>query len=243
VNRAWHWLFGAGIVRTTDNFGTTGEAPSHPELLDHLALRFLEDGQSLKKLVRRIATSSTYRMSSDVAGKAPDSDLENRLLWRANRRRLDAEAIRDALLAVSGRLRTEPVTGPTYASTLASDYGYRHSEPVRSLYVPVFRNALPELFDVFDFADTSMTTGRRSASTVAPQALFLLNNPFVREQAAAAAARLPRGDEAARVERAYRMALGRRPTESELAAALRHGPAGATLFHALFASADFRYVR
>ncbi|HLF95470.1 MAG TPA: DUF1549 domain-containing protein, partial [Planctomycetota bacterium] len=188
VNRAWHWLFGAGLVRTTDNFGTTGEAASHPELLDHLAVRFVEEGGSVKKLVRRIVLSGTYRRSS--GGAAPEKDPENRLLWRQNRRRLDAEAIRDTILSVSGRLQLGPPPGPTWPASISSDYAYKHGGTQRSVYVPVFRNALPELFEVFDFADASVSTGRRDSSTVAPQALYLLNNPFVLEQSKRAAERL-----------------------------------------------------
>ncbi len=246
ANRAWHWLFGAGLVRTTDNFGTTGERPSHPELLDHLALRFMEEGWSVKTLLRRIVTSSAYRMSSSAS--APEADPENRLLWRANRRRLDAECIRDTMLAVSGQLRPGG-SGPSFPASLSSDYGYKHADTRRSVYAPVFRNALPELLEVFDFADTSVPTGRRDASTVAPQALFMMNNPFVLEQARHAAARLQseaHADDPARVARAFRLALGRPPTEAEAAVALRFlagpRPAWASLFHALFASIEFRYV-
>jgi hypothetical protein len=244
VNRVWHWLFGAGLVRTTDNFGTTGEGPSHPELLDALAARFLEEGGSTKKLVRRLVLSRTYRSSTARSGGA---DPENRLLRHANRRRLDAEALRDAMLAVSGRLDLA-AGGPSFPEALASDYAYRHEGGRRSVYVPVFRNALPELFQVFDFADPSMTTGRRDVSTVAPQALFLLNNPFVRAQAAAAAERLlaePHADDAARIVRAWRLALGRPPSEAEAAIARRAvgSPSGwPALFHGLFCSVDFRYV-
>jgi cytochrome c553 len=245
ANRAWHWLFGAGIVRSTDNFGTTGERPSHPELLDHLASRFVEDGGSVKKLVRRIVTSRAYRMGSRGTAEA---DPDNRLLSRANRRRLDAESIRDTLLAVSGQLK--PLAGgPTFPASISADYAYKHAGLERSVYVPVFRNALPELFEVFDFADTSVSTGRRDASTVAPQALFLLNHPFVREQARATAVRLlaePHGDDRARAVRAWRLALGRAPSEGELAVALRHAAKGkdawSSIVHALFASVDFRYV-
>jgi hypothetical protein len=241
VNRAWHWLFGAGIVRTTDNFGTTGEAPSHPELLDHLAERFAEDGYSVKKLVRRIVLSNTYRMSS--SGPSPEVDPENRLLGKANRRRLDAECLRDTLLAVSGQLRIDAPKGPTYPASLSADYGYRHAGLQRSVYVPVFRNALPELFEVFDFGDASVPNGRRDASTVAPQALYLMNNPFVLEQARHAAARLAaeeHRDERSRIVRAYRLALGRAPTDSEIR--VSGGREGTSLFHALFASIEFRYV-
>jgi hypothetical protein len=236
VNRVWHWLFGAGLVRTVDNFGTTGELPSHPELLDHLALTFRQDGGSLKKLVRRLVTTAAYRMASANPAKTGDADPDNRLLWKANRRRLDAEALRDAMLAIAGRL--EPCAGgPTWPAGLASDYAYKHAAPLRSLYVPLFRNALPELFEVFDYPDPSTPTGRREASTVAPQALFMLNNPFVRAQAAAAASTLKS------VPEAYRRVLGRAPTAGELAAAERRKPSMEALVHALFASVDFRYVR
>jgi hypothetical protein len=240
VNRVWHWLFGAGLVRTTDNFGTTGETPSHPELLDRLALDFVEGGGSTKALVRSIVLSKTYRQAS---GRAPASDPDNRLLSRANRRRLDAECLRDAMLSVSGKLATERPDGPTWPASISSDYAYRHAGTERSVYVPVFRNALPGLFQVFDFADTSVGTGRRDASTVAPQALFLLNNPFVLEQSKHAAARLPaEADGRARAVRAYRLVLGRPPTEAETAIVLRSGGDWPRVFHALFASAEFRYV-
>jgi len=249
ANRVWHWLFGAGLVRTTDNFGTTGEAPSHPELLDALAIRFVEDGWSVKALVRRIVLSETYRRAS---GKPPESDPENRLLSVANRRRLDAECLRDTILAASGRLKLDPPGGPTYPVSLNADYGYKSAGELRSVYVPVFRNAPAELLEVFDAADASMTTGRRNSSTVAPQALFLLNNPFVLEQAKAAAKRLMSealADDLARAFRAWRLALGRAPTAGEASVALKGVAAAgspeqgwAAVFHALFASVEFRYV-
>ncbi|HXG63323.1 MAG TPA: DUF1553 domain-containing protein [Planctomycetota bacterium] len=252
VNRAWHWLFGAGIVRTPDNFGVTGERPSHPELLDWLAVRFMEEGWSVKKLVRRLVLSRAYRMSSEAPLPAPDADPENRLLGRMNRRRLEAECLRDTILRVAGTLRLD-AAGRTYPATLSSDYGYVHAGTERSVYVPVFRNALPEIFQAFDFADPSVPTGRRDAVTVAPQALFFMNHPFVRTQAERAAARLlaevPGGDRE-RVVRAWRRTLGRPPTEGEAALALRHAAgardaqaAWADLFQALFASVEFRYVR
>jgi hypothetical protein len=250
ANRAWHWLFGVGLVRTTDNFGTTGETPSHPELLDLLALQFVGDGWSVKKLVRRIVLTDAYRRAP---GKAGESDPENRLLGVANRRRLDAECIRDTMLSVSGRLKVDPPGGATYPASLSSDYGYKGGSELRSVYVPVFRNALAEIFEVFDFADASVTTGRRNSSTVAPQALYLLNNPFVLEQSKYAAARLlseKPADDRARVVRAWRLTLGRAPTEGEAAVALKGVAAAAdaetgwaSIFHALFASVEFRYVR
>jgi hypothetical protein len=253
VNRAWHWIFGSGLVRTVDNFGTTGESPSHPELLDTLAVRFMDEGWSIKSLVRTIVLSRTYRLSTDDDPTALADDPENRLLWRMNRRRLEAECIRDAILSASGQL-DRAMGGRTFPADLKADYGFDHADERRSVYAPVFRNALPELFEAFDFADPSMVVGRRNSSTVAPQALFLLNHPFVIEQSRAAARRLlaevPEGD-GARVDRAYRLLLGRRPTDDERLIALRFldgrgddaEDAYALLIQALFASIDFRYLR
>lgn len=264
ANRVWHWLFGAGLVRTTDNFGTMGETPSHPELLDYLAAQLVEQGWSVKKLVREIMLSRTYQLSwkddfhespsdqSEIRGTRPsDLDPENRLLWRANRRRLDAECIRDTMLSVSGQL-SDDRGGRSFKPGVSADYGFNFTEPRRSVYAPVFRNALPEIFEAFDFADPSTVVGARNASTVAPQALFLMNHPFVREQAKFAAERLTvkkfPNDET-RILRAYRLSLGRSPTSGEIAVAkklLSSRPdmteAWTDIFHALFASADFRYV-
>ncbi|MSU35568.1 MAG: DUF1553 domain-containing protein [Pedosphaera sp.] len=265
VNRAWHWLFGAGLVRTTDNFGTMGEAPSHPELLDHLASQLIAQGWSVKKLVREIMVSRTYQLASGTAGVSPQppdlssrafpgsatADPENRLFWRASRRRLDAECLRDCMLFVSGQLSGER-GGASFKPSQSADYGFNFTEPRPSVYVPAFRNALPELFEVFDFADPSMVVGVRNVSTVAPQAFFLMNHPFVREQARISVERLlaeKLPDDGARVTRAYRLALGRPPTvgENVVAKKLLHdnsnkAEAWIDLFHALFASADFRYV-
>ena len=281
VNRAWHWLFGAGLVRTTDNFGTTGESPSHPELLDQLAVTFMDDGWSMKRLVRRIVLSRTYQLStgdlptgllkkgqlkkgpsesansSEGASPLFQIDPENRLLGRMNRRRLDAECLRDAMLQISGGLRPER-GGPGFSDDLPADYGFVDTSNRRSVYVPVFRNAIPELFDAFDFADPSLVTGRRATSTVAPQALYLLNHPFVVAQSKLAAARClseNHPDDDARVTRAWRMTLGRPPSPAERAAALRFiagfsatdaaaVQAGwSQLFQSLFATLDFRYLK
>jgi hypothetical protein len=240
ANRAWHWLFGSGLVRTVDNFGTTGEKPSHPELLDHLASQFAADW-SVKKLVRSMVLSRTYRQTSAPSAKDP----ENRHFGRVNRKRLEAEAIRDAMLSVSGKLSDER-GGAMFPATIAADYGFKHTATCRSVYVPVFRNALPEMFDAFDFADPSTVTGRRNASTVAPQALFMMNNPFAVEQAKHAAARLVAEKRADPLKRAYGLTLGRSPSEGERAVAakfLEKNPgAWAAVFQSLFASADFRYV-
>jgi hypothetical protein len=255
ANRAWHWLLGGGLVRTTDNFGTTGEAPSHPELLDYLAGRFMEEGWSTKKLVRSIVLSQTYRQSSVGDAKATAVDPENRLFAHMNRRRLEAECIRDTILSVSGQLKTDR-GGPGFKADLAADYGFKHADLRRSVYLPVFRNALPELFEVFDFADSSVCTGRRNTSTVAQQALFLMNNPFVIDQARTTARKLldeTQPDDAARITSAFRRVLGRSPKSEELGIASKFLKGfdkdektrldGWTQFvQTLFASVDFRYV-
>jgi hypothetical protein len=249
VNRAWHWLFGAGLVRTTDTFGTTGELPSHPELLDHLATRFVEDGWSMKSLVRRIVLSRTYRQSA--LANAAEKDPENRLLAHQNRRRLDAECIRDTMLAIAGDLRRDR-GGRTFRADLTADYGQRSDDGRRSVFVPAFRNSMSELLEAFDMADSSVTTGRRNVSTVAPQALVLLNQQFVIEQARLTARRLLSelpSDDDARVSRLYRQTLGRLPTDAERQAVLRHvhhaadtAEAWARVVQSLLASVEFRYV-
>jgi Protein of unknown function (DUF1549)/Protein of unknown function (DUF1553)/Planctomycete cytochrome C len=205
VNRAWHWLFGAGLVRTTENFGTTGETPSHPELLDHLAQRFTAEGWSMKRLVREIVLTRTWQLA---AGPAPATDPDNRLLSRYPRRRLDAEQIRDTILSVSGKLDLK-IGGPNIggageidANTTAAqntEYTYVFTDTRRSVYTPAFRAKRLELFEAFDFANINQTIGERNTSTVAPQALYLLNSPFVIEQAQAAAQRALRepGDDGA----------------------------------------------
>lgn len=254
VNRVWHWLFGQGLVRTPDNFGTTGEAPSHPELLDHLALRFQKNGWSTKQLIREIVLSQTYQQASTESQRGLQADPENRLLWRMNRKRLEAEALRDTLLAISGQLEFS-MGGSLVPPTTSSDFGLQLNSPRRSVYLPVLRNSIPELFEAFDGADPSLVVGRRNVSTVAPQALFFLNHPFVSEQAQAAAKRLletPLSSSTERLTHAYLRTLGRNPipTEQQLfLAMLEQAPstpaaqqqAWNTVFHLLFAGVDFRY--
>ncbi len=249
TNRTWAWLLGAGLVRTVDNFGTTGERPSHPALLDHLARQFVADGWSIKKLVRAIVLSRTYRLAAGATPDAARLDPDNRLFSHANRRRLEAEEIRDAILAASGRLDLT-VGGPNISAATTSEYGYVFADTRRSLYTPAFRNRRLELFEVFDFADINASVGQRAASVVAPQALFLMNHPWMTEQAKLAAQRtLASADrtDSARVEEAYRVALGRAPTARERTLALDFVHAGSVeiwaQFHqSLFASVDFRYL-
>ena len=252
VNRVWHWIHGRGIVRTTDNFGTTGEAPSHPELLDTLTVRFIANGWSTKWLIREIVGSRAYRQaahpSADVAASL---DPDRHLLHGAARRRLDAESLRDAMLAVSGDLDLTAPSGPAYDAGRTADYGFVATELRRSVYLPVFRNALPEMLSVFDVADPGRVVGVRDHSTVAPQALFLLNHPFVRERARNTALRLASSsdDPESRLQSLYRTALSRFPTDTERALAHRHlaavedpGEAWTDLVQAVFASPDFRYL-
>jgi hypothetical protein len=255
ANRVWHWLIGEGLVRTVDNFGTTGESPSHPELLDHLAVQFVQQGWSVKELIRAIALSKTYRLSS-ARGEQPE-DPENRLLAHMNHRRLDAEALRDTMLSVGGTLKLE-MRGATFPASLKTDVDFQFKAPRRSVYVPVFRSSLPELFEVFDFANSSLVTGRRTLSTVAPQALFMMNHPFVRTQAKLAAERLL-GDsqpkEEHRIDHAYLRILGRHATAAEIALSqeflksvidtTKNGrvEAWTQMVQSLFSTIDFRYVR
>ena len=225
VNRVWHWLYGVGIVRTTDNFGSTGEPPSHPELLDHLAVKFMADGWSLKMLVREMVLSRTYRQSS-VLNSQPSPDPDNRLLSHMNRKRLDAECIRDAMLAAAGTLDTR-FGGPNIGDAKAVDandqtvqnleYGYAFADSRRSLYAAAFRNVRHPLFEVFDFADINQPIAQRTTSTVATQALFLMNNPQVIAQARAAATRVLQAatDTSQRLQHAWRNSLCRPPTAKE----------------------------
>ncbi len=189
TNRVWGWLMGQGLVTTVDNFGTTGSAPSHPQLLDWLALNFVAKGWSTKQLVREIVLSRAYRRAQvSPSENALKQDPDNRLLWRGHSRRISVEAMRDAMLTVSGELDLE-VGGSLIPGDLSTDYNYVHSKPRRSVYQPVFRNSLPQLYEVFDFPNSSIATGQRSRGTVATQALVLMNHPWVIERASQAAKR------------------------------------------------------
>ena len=228
VNRVWHHLFGSGFVRTVNNFGATGESPSHPELLDTLAVQFVKDGWSLKKLIRRIVMTRTYRQSSDWNSSAAQSDPENRLLWRMSKRRLQAEAIRDAMLSVSGELDTTRPIGSLVGTKIGDKpialIGLDTSLPPdldgavhRSVYLPVIRDRLPDALELFDFAEPSLVTGARSQTNVPLQAFYLMNSPFVQERATGLAARLKRecSAPADRVDRAFQLCCSRDPDDAE----------------------------
>lgn len=251
VNRVWYWLFGEGLVRSVDNFGSMGSLPSHPELLDHLALEFMNDGWSIKRLVRRIVLSHVYRLSSDTDLHCADVDSSNRLLWRMHRRRLDAESVRDSLLQVAGSL-DRTMGGANIKDGTKIEYDYVFDSTRRSVYLPVFRNTLPEIFATFDFADPNIQGGKRTTSTIAPQALLLMNNRDVVQQTRQAAARLLADNDISpemRIDQAYLQVLGRKPTDRERYLAEDFlGPvddAGrwSLLYQTLFQSLDFRYVR
>ncbi len=238
VNRIWQHHFGRGIVPTPNDFGKTGLPPTHPDLLDWLAAEFTDGGWSMKRIHRLILTSSVYRMSSHGENeKAAARDPGNRLLWRQNLRRLEAEPLRDSILATSGELSTAgggrgffPSLGREVIASQSrpgDGWGISTAEERRraSVYAFVKRTLLIPFFENFDYTNTTQPIDERSSTTVAPQALMLLNSDFMQEQAAALAERVRRevGDDATRqVERAYLLALGRAPTAAERRIALGH---------------------
>jgi mono/diheme cytochrome c family protein len=226
VNRIWRWHFGQGLVGSVDNFGRLGETPSHPELLDWLARQFIADGWSLKKLHRLILRSQTWQMSATWDERAAQVDPQNRLLWRMPRRRMDAEVLRDALLFVSGQLDAT-MGGPPMSSVpfqnLSNGGVSRKPELFqsnrRSVYLPVLRGAVYDAFQAFDFPDPAVLNGDRSTTTVASQALFMLNGRLV-EQAAKRLSELLLHDASLtdrdRMQRASQQVLARNADEVEL---------------------------
>ncbi|MBL8810652.1 MAG: DUF1553 domain-containing protein [Planctomycetaceae bacterium] len=213
ANRIWAGHFGQGLVRTLSNFGQLGERPTHPELLDYLAVELMENGWSLKKLHRTILLSATYQQTSDGNAANSELDPENRFLWKMNRRRLEVEPWRDSLLAVSGQLVRE-LGGPS--SEL--DGGNRR----RTIYGAVSRHRLNDLLRLFDFPDPNITSGERSVTTVPLQQLFVLNSDFMVNQSRALAERLNReaSSDDGRVDRLFALLFGRKPTDDEKNAAM-----------------------
>jgi hypothetical protein len=215
VNRVWQQHFGRGIVGTASNFGTLGERPTHPELLDYLTSRFVESNWSVKQLHREILLSSTYQLSSAPDEKNQQLDGDNRFLWRMTRQRLRVEAFRDSLLAVAGRLE-KSFGGKT--TDLDQESNVR-----RTVYGKVSRHELCGLLRLFDFPDANITSERRTETTVPQQQLFVLNSPFCVAQAKAFSARLRSegDDDPSRIRRAYLLAYGREASERELEIGLR----------------------
>lgn len=272
VNRIWGHLFGKGLVTSPDNFGTTGTPPSHPELLDFLAAEFTRNGWSTKKLVRQLVLSKTYRQSSAPVDANLAVDPDNNYLWRMSKRRLDAEAIRDAMLAVSGQLDTKPAVGspvqkaegPVQAlQRFGMAMGRLDDTAKRSVYVPILRDQVPEVLELFDFPDPSLVSGHRDSTSVPSQALYLMNNPAVMKLAEKTGEALQKKylSETERIDAAFKMAFGRPAKETEVKAAqafvekfikaetkgLRRKAevekaAWAAFAQALFAAAEFRYL-
>jgi len=254
VNRIWQHHFGKGLVTTPSDFGARGTAPTHPEVLDFLARRFVESGWSVKAMHRLILRSRTYGRSSrdDVRNAAADPD--NQFLWKFPRRRLEAEAIRDAMLSVSGALE-RTMGGPhpfppqkTWEFTQHSPFAAVYDSRRRTVYLMTQRFKKHPFLAIFDGADTNATTPQRTATLTPPQALFMMNDPFVREQARKFAARLTgsRKDDAARVELAYLLAFGRPPDSDERAAGegfVRSVPDGWAVYsQALLSLNEFIFV-
>ncbi len=223
VNRVWQHLYGRGFVTTPDNFGIQGDTPSNPELLDYLATQFIEQGWSPKKLIRSIMLSSSYQMSAQYNPSAYAKDPDNRLVWRMDRRRLEAEAFRDAILSVSGKLdgtRGGAIPVQNNAPRQILDGSMQIPASLRrSVYLPTLRNNIDDLFMVFDFPDPHAPLGKRHITSAATQALYVMNSPFVIEQSKAWAQRLagiPSLDDTGRIKRAFVEAFAREPSNAEL---------------------------
>ncbi|HCN29198.1 MAG TPA: hypothetical protein DIT64_10715 [Verrucomicrobiales bacterium] len=231
ANRVWLKLMGQGIVPTPDNFGIMGLAPTHPELLDYLAVTFMEKDWSVKQLVREILMSRAYQLGSGHHAENYAKDPDNTWRWRMTPRRLEAEAIRDAMLAVSGELNLYPVDGSAVARAGEGREGLINlarevaSKPFnyRSIYLPIVRDQIPEFLNVFDFPDASLVSGERDSTNVPGQSLFLMNNPQVLALADAFARRIAEyeGDGPQRLAYAYELVFARPPTEAEMTAIKR----------------------
>ncbi len=248
---------------TVNNFGSNGGRPSHPQLLDWLGRRFQTNGWSVKRLIREIVLSRTYRLSSDADASSAGIDSSNRFLWRANVRRVDAEALRDAMLSVSGELVLDPPRGSVISTFEEREFNARTfptseqlESPNRSVYLPVARYWVPEMLATFDSADLSLIVGTRSERTMPSQSLFLMNGEFCTTRAARIAAEfvVGEGTKDARVRTAFRRVLLRDPTPDENSALLAlvcdldtesetdESLGWEAAVHALLISAEFRYL-
>jgi len=268
VNRVWTHLFGRGIVASVDNFGLNGEKPSDPQLLDHLAVQFVKDGWSVKRLIRQIVLSRAYRLSSDFDERSHAVNPDNAFVWRMNQRRLGAEPLRDAMMYASGQLNLAPPEGSLVgALPHAGEFTKileRTPFAFRSVYLPIVRDQVPEVLDLFDFADPNMVTGQRGATNVPAQSLYLMNSPFVIGQADGIAKRVldATGKSHARsIQLAYRLCLSRPASDQDVATALtfiqsmerrlsesltdpaaRRQAAWANYCQALLCSGEFRFL-
>jgi hypothetical protein len=263
ANRVWLHLMGRGLVPTPDNFGASGLPASHPALLDHLALSFAENGWSVKKLIRAIVLSRAYQLSSQLDAKSFEADPDNVLVWRMPKRRLEAEALRDTMLALAGRLDLMPPKGSSVQRGGEGNVSFRFrggpggdsaaTDTHRTVYLSVVRDGLPEALTLFDFPDPSLIIGERATTTVPAQSLYLMNNPFVVRQAEALADKLLAwdSDDTSRLKRAYQLCYSRSATEKDLEPAQKfladygkkqsRRTTWAALCQALFASAEFSH--
>ncbi len=256
VNRVWQWHFGEGLMRTPNNWGKMGDTPANPELLDYLTKRFIESGWSIKALHRLILLSNTYQMSAEASPGAKEADPLNRLNSRFNRLRMSVEEVRDSVLSLSGNL--DATLGgalvPAKGKKLDTDDLKR-----RTLYIPVRRGSVPAVLSNFDFGDATTSSEGRARTNVAPQALFVMNSRFVIERSGDFAKRLLDDaglSDAQRIERAYLMALTRRPAADETDSALsylasleaklpgdgRRLAAWQSLCHVLISTNEFLYL-
>lgn len=269
VNRIWQHLFGAGIVESSDDFGKTGQPPANAALLDHLAQRFIAHRWSVKAMIREIMSSRVYQLSTTHDAAAHEIDPANRLHWRMNRRRLDADAIRDSLLMISGQLVLDPPQPQIHprgkdtriktmdSGSMAKLFG--PTDRHRTVYRPIMHEIVPTDLSVFDFPEPELVTGRRSITTVPTQALFMMNSDLVVKHAQKTAQRLlaDSSDDQDRVRQAYRLMLAREATEDEITEAIAfisaYPPAApaeknkelaawSAFCQTLFASAEFRYL-
>jgi hypothetical protein len=259
VNRIWQWHFGDALVRTPNNWGKTGEPPTHPELLDYLANKFVENKWSIKAMHRLVLLSSTYQMSGEASKEVREADPGNRLFSRFSHVRMSVEQIRDALLAIDGSL--DVTMG---GSLFPTGKGRRERIDVeqlkrRTIYMPVRRGNIPSLFSTFDFGDATTSSDGRSRTNVAPQALFLMNSQFAIDRSRGLAARLLKQSElsdADRIRQAYLIALGRQPDTNEIDSGLTYisnlekklgtgdvnQTAWASFCHVLVATNEFLYL-
>jgi cytochrome c553 len=264
VNRVWQHLFGRGLVATPDNFGAAGQLPDHPELLDSLAVTFMDHGWSVKELIRQILLSRAYQLASSHDAKNFEADPDNTLVWRMSKKRLEAEAIRDAVLSASGRLILEPPVGSAVAQAgegLAGPnrrFNQDGQDMHRAVYLAVVRDQVPDSLALFDFADPSLVTGDRASTSGPSQALYMMNNPFIIRNAEAAADRLRASGQSdeTRINTAYLRFLSRTPTTAESSRAReflarfpepkagvgRDRAAWTAFCQALYATAEFRYL-
>ncbi|MEO1527775.1 MAG: PSD1 and planctomycete cytochrome C domain-containing protein [Planctomycetota bacterium] len=261
VNRIWHWMFGRGLVRTVDDFGSAGETPSHAELLDHLAVQFMDAGWSIKTLVREIARSRTWQLASSYDETAFTVDPDNKRLWRMNRRRLEAESVRDAMLCTSGMLQSARPNGTLLREAGEGNVGQNVFEPViraldwnhRSVYLPRVRGVLPEMLEVFDAPDAGLVSGARDSTSSPIQALYLLNSDWMHRQSVAFSKRVQDAPPNQRIHRAYQLAFAREPRPQEIQAAVTfmEDVSGTSMSadeklvaycHALLCTAEFRTI-